>query len=46
MAVHYDQETKDWVIRMFEERQAEAPQESRAASYRRLHDLPGIPWRS
>ena len=28
---------------MLEERRAEAPQESQAASYRRLHDLTSIP---
>ncbi len=39
----YDQETKDRVIRMFMERREEAPHESRSASYRRLHDLTGIP---
>ena len=43
MAVRYDQEIKDRVIRMFEERRTEAPEESQAASYRRLHDLTGIP---
>lgn len=40
---HYDQETKDRVIRMFMERREEAPEESQAASYRRLNDLTGIP---
>lgn len=39
----YDQETKDRVIRMFIERREEAAEESRSASYRRLHDLTGIP---
>ncbi len=39
----YDQETKDRVIRMFMERREEAPDESRSASYRRVHDLTGIP---
>ena len=39
----YDQETKDRVIRMCMERREEAPHESRSASYRRLHDLTGIP---
>lgn len=43
MAVRYDQETKDRVIRMFEERRQEAPEESRSASYRRLNELTGIP---
>jgi transposase-like protein len=39
----YDQETKDRVVRMFDERREEAPNESRSASFRRLHDLTGIP---
>ena len=43
MASKYDQETKDRVIRLFEERRAEAPEETQAASYRRLHELVGIP---
>ena len=43
MAVRYDQETKDRVIRMFEERRQEVPEESRSASYRRLNELTSIP---
>ena len=43
MAVRYDQETKDRVVRMFEERRQEVPEESRSASYRRLNELTGIP---
>ena len=39
MAIRYDQETKDRVVRMFEERRLEAPEESRSASYRRLSEL-------
>ena len=45
MAVRYDQETKDRVIRMFEERREEVPTEFRSASYRRLNELTGIPIR-
>ena len=43
MAVTYDQETKERVLRMFGERRKEAPEESQSASYRRLHELTGIP---
>jgi transposase len=43
MASKYDQETKDRVLRMFEERRSEAPEESQSASFRRLHELTGIP---
>ena len=43
MRFKYDQETRDRVVRMFAERREEAPEESRTASYRRLHDLTGIP---
>jgi transposase len=43
MASKYDQETKDRVVRMFEERRSEAPEETQTASYRRLHELTGIP---
>jgi hypothetical protein len=39
MASKYDQETKDRVVRMFEERRSEAPEETQTASYRRLHEL-------
>ena len=43
MRFKYDQETKDRVVRMFAERRAEAPEESRSASYRRLQELTSIP---
>jgi transposase len=43
MASKYDQETKDRVVRLFEERRSEAPEESQLASYRRLHELTAIP---
>lgn len=43
MASKYDSETKDRVVRLFEERRQEVPDESRSASFRRLHDLVGIP---
>lgn len=43
MASKYDQETKDRVIRLFEERRAEAPEETQAAACRRLHELTSIP---
>jgi transposase len=43
MASKYDQETKDRAVRMFEERRSEAAEESQLASYRRLHELTGIP---
>ena len=39
----YDPETKERVVRLFEERRSEAPEESQSASYRRLHELTGIP---
>jgi transposase len=39
----YDFETKERVVRLFEERRSEAPEESQLASYRRLHELTGIP---
>jgi transposase len=43
MAVQYDQETRDRVVRMFEERRLEAPEESMSASLRRLRELTGFP---
>ena len=43
MSVRYDLETKQRVVRLFEERRAEAFEESRSASYRRVHELTGIP---
>jgi transposase len=43
MASKYDPETKERVVRMFEERCSEAPEESQLASYRRLRELTGIP---
>jgi len=43
MSVRYDPETKERVVRLFEERRVEAPGESRSASYRRVHELTGIP---
>jgi transposase len=43
MASKYDLETKERVVRMFGERRSEAPEESQLASYRRLHELTGIP---
>jgi transposase-like protein len=39
----YDLETKERVVRLFGERRSEAPEESQLASYRRLHELTGIP---
>ena len=39
----YDSETKERVVRLFEERRSEAPEETQRASYRRLHELTGIP---
>jgi transposase len=39
----YDFETKERVVRLFEERRSEAPEEPQLASYRRLHELTGIP---
>jgi transposase len=39
----YDLETKERVVRLFEERRSEAPEESQLASYRRLRELTGIP---
>lgn len=43
MASKYDSETQDRVVRLYAERRQEAPEESRSASFRRLHDLVGIP---
>jgi transposase len=43
MASKYDQETKDRVVRLFEERRSEAPEETASASFRRVHELTGIP---
>ena len=43
MPAHYDRETKERVVRMFEERRAEAPEESQSAALRRLHELTDIP---
>ena len=42
MRFKYDQETRDRMVRKFAERREEAPEESRSASYRRLHDVTGI----
>jgi hypothetical protein len=42
MASKYDQETRDRVIRSFEERRAGAPEETQAAAYRWLHELNSI----
>ena len=39
----YDPETKERVVRLFEERRLEAPDEMQRASFRRLHELTGIP---
>lgn len=43
MASKYDSETKERVVRLFLERRQEAPEESVSSSFRRLHDLVGIP---
>lgn len=43
MASKYDSETRERVVRLFRERRLEAPEESLRASYRRLHELVGIP---
>jgi transposase-like protein len=43
MASKYDSETKERVVRLYRDRRSEAPEESKSASYRRLHELVGIP---
>lgn len=43
MALKYDNETRERVFRLFLERRQEAPEESESASFRRLHELVGIP---
>ena len=43
MRTSYDLETKDRVVRLFNERRAEEPSESQAVTLRRLHELTGIP---
>src|SRR5690554_6343004 len=43
MASKYDSETREQIIRMLQERRAEAPGESQRASFRRLRELMGIP---
>ena len=43
MASKYDSETKERVVRLYKDRRGEAPEESKSASYRRLHELVGIP---
>ena len=43
MASKYDNETRERVFRLFLERRQEAPEESESASFRRLHELVGIP---
>ena len=43
MASKYDPETRERVIRLFKERRGEAPEESATASFRRVHELVGIP---
>ncbi len=43
MGSKYDNETRERVLRLFVDRRQEAPQESESASFRRLHELVGIP---
>ncbi len=43
MRTTYDLETKERVIRLFNDRRAEEPTETQAATLRRLHELTGIP---
>ena len=43
MASKYDNETRERVFRLFVDRRQEAPEESESASFRRLHELVGIP---
>lgn len=43
MASKYEPETRERVIRLFGERRSEAPEESPTASFRRVHELVGIP---
>src|SRR5690625_3535147 len=43
MALKYDNETRERDFRLFLERLQEAPEESESASFRRLHELVGIP---
>ena len=39
----YDLETKERVVRLFNERRVEVPTESQAVTLRRLHELTGMP---
>src|SRR5690625_4117169 len=43
MALKYDNETRERVFRLFLERRQEAPERDESASFRRLHELGGIP---
>ena len=43
MASKYDPEMRERVVRLFRERRSEAPEESPTASFRRVHELVGIP---
>ena len=43
MRTKYDFETKERVVRLFNERRAEEPSERQAVTLRRLHELTGIP---
>lgn len=41
--MRYDPETKERTVRLFEERRAKAPEESRSPSYRRVYELADTP---
>ena len=43
MASKYNNETRERVFRLFLERRQKAPEEPESASFRRLHELIGIP---